>query len=1026
MGFNLTGTQVKNTYQKLAQISGSVLTNGTGSVITNLNVIASNATNAVNATFAVTASYAAYAVSASHEIIKEVSSSYADTAGIADSVAYTNITGKPTLVSGSAQIVIGSTIGNLSGSRVIGAVAGTVAYNNVTGKPTLISGSAQIVELGFATTGSNTFIGNQEIQGNLTFVSGGFISSNNQSGSVYISALNAGTVYLNADGGEGDVNIGHPGWGGRVNVDGNVTVEEKLRVTNIEGTGSLFLQPNYTDSRAFEIYNTAPADIHIKTNSDYAFFGDDTNYLKIDNPAGQVSIDASNAIYLDTNTTVIGDLNVSGTFYPNIINFISSSITQTTGSYVLTTDNQGIVHYDDYVEIAKAVQTNIDINLTTGNISGSRVVGAVTNATNAASAVSASYATNATTADSATTAVSASVAIDATNAVNAEDILLYVRNTSGAIIQKGRVVRVTGATGDTPEIALSEPTTDRLSSNTIGLTNEQIAINGFGYVLTSGRLIGVNTNAFAPGTNLYLGAGGTFVDTPATAPNHTVRLGEVLRQNTNNGSIYIKVDNGYELGELHDVLISYPSASGDLLQFDGTVWRNAQSLTGTYNFGGTQTFNNITVNGTGSFAYLQQVTGSIKTIGDAFIQLNTDSPTERFGGVKVVDSGSLQTGSIIWDSQENHWIYEATAEGAYKAGGFLSGPRSTDIYNVLYPTTNKVLKSQGEDHVTDSSITDTGAKVDFSTNVIVTGSVTASTGFIGSLTGNADTATSASFANQANGSLFSNQATSASYVAGQENYARKDQSNIFTQRQTLKAGANVTGSLTWNVTEYEGLDLMQGDYLAGTYSTPLRFHSGSKKNNYNDNKWVNFQVTPGVLPWLAISSFPENSHFMYFQPAYTSGTARNKIAFESQIAGYDAGLQINDAVYITGSLRVSTTLDVIGKTTFSDQVVGSVVTITPASNTGSLDCSLGNFYTMTLGSGVDTLLNPSNIHAGQTINIRITQNSGTAGTISFPASVKFAGGTDYVASTGLGAVDVLTLVSFDGTSLLATAVKNLS
>jgi len=385
MGFNLTGTQVKNTYQKLAQISGSVLTNGTGSVITNLNVIASNATNAVNATFAISASYAAYAVSASHEIIKEVSSSYADTAGVANSVAYSVITGKPTLVSGSAQIVIGSTTGNLSGSRVIGAVAGTIAYSNVTGKPTLISGSAQIVKLGFAITGSNTFIADQEILGGVTASS--------------------------------------------------------AKVEKVTGTGSLSLQPDPADSRAFQIYNTSPADIHIKGNSQLAYFGDDTNYLMIDNNAGQISIEATDEIYLTTDASVIGDLHVSGTFYPNIVNFFSSSIAQNTGSYVLTTSNAGVVQYDTYQNVADAVESYIQINNISGDLSGSRVVGAVANATNA---VSASHAI---------------IADTATSAVNAQDILLYVRNTSGAIIPKGSVVRINGATGDTPEISLASPNT---------------------------------------------------------------------------------------------------------------------------------------------------------------------------------------------------------------------------------------------------------------------------------------------------------------------------------------------------------------------------------------------------------------------------------------------------------------------------------------------------------------------------------------------------------------------------------------
>jgi hypothetical protein len=136
-------------------------------------------------------------------------------------------------------------------------------------------------------------------------------------------------------------------------------------------------------------------------------------------------------------------------------------------------------------------------------------------------------------------------------------------------------------------------------------------------------------------------------------------------------------------------------------------------------------------------------------------------------------------------------------------------------------------------------------------------------------------------------------------------------------------------------------------------------------------------------------------------------------------------VRVNGTLRVTGNTIVTGEFYANGKSILNDQVVGVVGTITPASNTGSLDCSAGNFFTMTLGSGVDTLLNPSNIHAGQTINVQITQNGTTAGTISFPSTVKFTDGIDYVATTSLNAVDVLSLVSFDGTNLLATAVKNL-
>ena len=64
---DLTGQNIENTYQRVLQTEGTVIYDGTGSIFL-----------PVSASYAVTASYAEYAVSASHEIIKEVSSSYAD------------------------------------------------------------------------------------------------------------------------------------------------------------------------------------------------------------------------------------------------------------------------------------------------------------------------------------------------------------------------------------------------------------------------------------------------------------------------------------------------------------------------------------------------------------------------------------------------------------------------------------------------------------------------------------------------------------------------------------------------------------------------------------------------------------------------------------------------------------------------------------------------------------------------------------------------------------------------------------
>jgi hypothetical protein len=116
----------------------------------------------------------------------------------------------------------------------------------------------------YATTGSNTFIGNQNITGSL-IVSGSNIEF-------------TGSVKLQND----------------LQVDGN-----------IQSNGSMFLQPDINDSRNIEIYNTDSTDIHIKGNATYTFFGDDSNYVKIDNGLEKITINTNSG------TTINGLLNLS-------------------------------------------------------------------------------------------------------------------------------------------------------------------------------------------------------------------------------------------------------------------------------------------------------------------------------------------------------------------------------------------------------------------------------------------------------------------------------------------------------------------------------------------------------------------------------------------------------------------------------------------------------------------------------------------------------------------------------------------
>ena len=117
---------------------------------------------------------------------------------------------------------------------------------------------------------------------------------------------------------------------------------------------------------------------------------------------------------------------------------------------------------------------------------------------------------------------------------------------------------------------------------------------------------------------------------------------------------------------------------------------------------GTSYFNNVTIYGTQSVQY---ITSSQLNIGTNIINVNTDTPSIRFGGLSVYDSGSTGlTGSILWDSQNNHWVYSNPSGSSYSGGMFISGPRTSTLGSETGTTSCALMMGQGGDHITSSAI----------------------------------------------------------------------------------------------------------------------------------------------------------------------------------------------------------------------------------------------------------------------------------------------------------------------------------
>jgi hypothetical protein len=163
----------------------------------------------------------------------------------------------------------------------------------------------------------------------------------------------------------------------------------------------------------------------------------------------------------------------------------------------------------------------------------------------------------------------------------AKSIYQDVRNQSGNSLDKATPVYVSGSEGASGKMLISPASnsTESMSSKTMGLTSSTIANNTNGQVISEGILEGIDTTGAADGDPVWLGVNGAKIYGLANkpvAPAHLVFLGIVIRGgHLNTGSMYVKIQNGFEIEELHNVLITNKQ-NNQVLRYDSTsgLWKN--------------------------------------------------------------------------------------------------------------------------------------------------------------------------------------------------------------------------------------------------------------------------------------------------------------------------------------------------------------------------------------------------------------------------------------------------------------------
>lgn len=157
-------------------------------------------------------------------------------------------------------------------------------------------------------------------------------------------------------------------------------------------------------------------------------------------------------------------------------------------------------------------------------------------------------------------------------------VITEVRNSTGATITKGTVVYLNGATGGKPNVQKAQANAEATSSGTFGVIQSDINNNSNGYVVVIGTVLGLNTSAYTAGQVLWLSptTAGGFTTTKPVAPNHAVYVGIVTLAATQ-GTIEVKIQNGYELDEIHDVLITSKTDNDGLIYESASgLWKNKQ------------------------------------------------------------------------------------------------------------------------------------------------------------------------------------------------------------------------------------------------------------------------------------------------------------------------------------------------------------------------------------------------------------------------------------------------------------------
>lgn len=305
---------------------------------------------------------------------------------------------------------------------------------------------------------------------------------------------------------------------------------------------------------------------------------------------------------------------------------------------------------------------------------------------------------------------------------------------AGVALTKGQAVYVSSANGTNMIVSKASNASESTSSKTMGLIASSAALNDFIFVITEGLLTGtggapLDTSTANAGDPVWLGTNGNLIFGLANkpvAPAHLVFLGIVTRSSATVGEIFVKVQNGFELGELHNVDALNPSNNDGLFYNTTTSLWEHKSIATALGYTPENVANKSTSTSLGTSDTLYPTQNAVKVYADNLLgnanalvykgtidcSTNPDYPTADAGWMYIASvagkiggaSGTdVEVGDMIICNTDGTVSGNQATVGQYwnviqkNIVGAVTGPASSVSNNVVFfdGTTGKIIKDSG-------------------------------------------------------------------------------------------------------------------------------------------------------------------------------------------------------------------------------------------------------------------------------------------------------------------------------------------